>query len=87
MKSFKVRDGKLLVDGVLYSQSPSSDVNIRGKFGRIHSINIQGTQFFPQSGVFNDGTIKVTNDSTGIVEETKPTKVKKVAKPKTIKKK
>jgi len=41
MKSFKVREGKMLVDGVYYSDSPS---------------------------------IKVTDDNTGIVEETKPVK-------------
>jgi len=41
MKSFKVRDGKMLVDGVYYSESPSDNV-IMGKMGKIHSINISG---------------------------------------------
>lgn len=67
MKSFKVRDGKMLVDGVYYSETPSDNV-IKGKWGRIHSINIGGKQFFPYGGEFIDDTIKVTEDSTGIVE-------------------
>ncbi len=73
MKSFKVRDGKMLVDGVYYSENPS-DSPIMGKMGKIHSISISGRQFFPYGGQFNDGTIKVTDDNTGIVEETKPVK-------------
>ncbi len=55
MKSFKVREGKMLVDGVYYSEKPSDNV-IRGKWGRIHSINVMGKQFFPYGGEFNDGT-------------------------------
>jgi|Laugresu1bdmlbsd_1035121.scaffolds.fasta_scaffold10955_5 hypothetical protein len=73
MKSFKVREGKMLVDGVYYSDSPSSN-EIMGKAGRIHSISISGKQFFPYAGQFDDGSIKVTDDNTGIVEETKPVK-------------
>ncbi len=69
MKSFKVLDGKVLVDGVLYGESPISDVKIMGKSGTIQSINIGGKgQYFPISGVFNDGTpivdepiVKVSN--------------------------
>ena len=45
-----------------------------GKAGRIHSISISGKQFFPYAGQFDDGSIKVTDDNTGIVEETKPVK-------------
>jgi hypothetical protein len=67
MKSFKVRDGKMLVDGVYYSENPS-DSPIMGKMGRIHSISISGRQFFPYGGTFNDGTTPVTDDS--IVEPT-----------------
>jgi hypothetical protein len=67
MKSFKVREGKMLVDGVFYSDKPS-DNPIKGKWGRIHSINVMGKQFFPYGGVFDDGSITVTDDSTGIVE-------------------
>ena len=78
MKSFKVRDGKMLVDGVYYSEKPSENV-IKGKAGRIHSINVGGKQFFPYGGTFDDGTIPVT-DNTGIVE---PTTKKKGKAPKT----
>jgi hypothetical protein len=69
MKSFKVREGKMLVDGVFYSDKPSDNV-IMGKWGRIHSINVMGRQFFPYGGVFDDGSIKVTDDNTGILEPT-----------------
>ena len=68
MKSFKVRDGKVTIDGVLYGPTPTES-NIVGKSGRIQSINIGGTQFFPLSGLFNDGT-------TPIVDETPTTKKK-----------
>ena len=76
MKSFKVREGKTLIDGILYGESPQSNP-IMGKWGKIASINMGGRQFFPLSGTFDDSTLVVTDDSTGIVEETKPTKVKK----------
>jgi len=70
MRSFKVRDGKVLVDGVVYGLTPT-DSDIKGKVGRIQSIHIQGKgSFFPYHGTFNDGTIPVTDDSTGIVDET-----------------
>lgn len=71
MKSFKIREGKMLVDGVMYSDSPSES-NIKGKAGRIHSISISGRQYFPFEGEYIDSTLVVTDDSTGIVEETKP---------------
>jgi hypothetical protein len=73
MKSFKIREGKMLVDGVMYSDSPSES-NIRGKAGRIHSISISGRQYFPFEGTYIDSTIQVTDDSTEGVEETKPVK-------------
>lgn len=73
MKSFKVREGKVLVEGVYYSDAPSSN-EIKGKLGKIHSINIAGKQFFPYGGEFIDDTIPTTSDNTGIVEETKPAK-------------
>ena len=76
MKSFKVREGKMLVDGVYYSDSPSSN-EIMGKAGRIHSISISGKQFFPYGGEFIDDTLVVTDDNTGIVEETKPASTKR----------
>lgn len=77
MKSFKVRDGQVLIDGILYSESQQTNP-IKGKWGNIVSINVGGRQFFPQSGTFIDSTLRVTDDSTEGVEETKPTKVKKV---------
>lgn len=61
MKSFKVREGKMLVDGVYYSDKPSDNV-IMGKMGRIHSINVGGKQFFPYGGEFNDGTTPIVKD-------------------------
>ena len=73
MKSFKIREDKVLIDGILYSDSEQS-IPIMGKWGKIISLNIGGKQFFPQSGTFIDSTLRVTDDSTGIVEETKPTK-------------
>ena len=80
MRSFKVRDGKELVDGVIYGLTPT-DSNIKGKVGRIQSIHIGGKgSFFPYYGTFNDGTIPLTEDNTGIVE---PTTKKKGKAPKT----
>ena len=73
MKSFKIRENQVLIDGILYSDSEQSNP-IMGKWGKIISLNIGGKQFFPQSGTFIDSTLVVTDDSTGIVEETKPVK-------------
>ena len=68
MKSFKVQESKVVVDGVMYSQSPS-ETTIMGKMGRIHSIMIEGRgQFFPLSGVFNDGTIPVVDSTTDVLD-------------------
>jgi len=76
MKSFKVFDGKVKIDGVLYGQSPNPDINIMGKTGRIHSINISGKgQFFPIGGSFNDGTGIVVDSTTEVLDT--PTKKKK----------
>ncbi len=58
MKSFKVREGKVVIDGILYGETPQPNP-IPGKWGRIASISISGRQFFPLSGTFNDGTPKV----------------------------
>ena len=77
MKSFKVRENHILIDGVLYGPTPS-EVKIKGKAGTIHSIGIQNRgQYFPIRGEFIDSTLVVTEDSTGIMEDVKPTKVKK----------
>jgi len=76
MKSFKVSEGKVKIDGVLYGTSPSTDVNVRGKMGTIHSVMIQGRgQFFPIGGEFNDGTIKLVDSTTEVSD--KPTTKKK----------
>jgi len=74
MKSFKIRENLILIDGVLYGPTPT-DVKIKGKTGTIQSISVPNRgQYFPYSGTFIDDTIPVTDDSTGIVEETKPIK-------------
>jgi len=74
MKSFKIRENLILIDGVLYGPTPT-DVKIKGKVGMIQSIGIGNRgQYFPYSGTFIDDTIVVTDDSTGIVEETQPLK-------------
>lgn len=81
MKSFKVSDGFVTVDGVMYSQTPTNDVKIKGVIGTIHSINIEGRgQFFPISGVFNDGSVKVIHSTTDVLDETTPTKRTKATK-------
>ncbi len=70
MKTFQIRDGKVTIDGVHYSQSPS-DVDVRGLMGRIHSINISGRgQFFPIGGFFDDGSVKVVDSTTDVLEPT-----------------
>lgn len=75
MNSFKVRDGIVTIQGVTYSQS-TSESNIRGKAGRIHSINIEGRgQFFPIGGVFNDGTTPIVNDEPSVKKRAKATKM------------
>ena len=77
MKSFKIRENKVELDGILYGQSPT-ELKIKGKAGNIQSIMIANRgQFCPISGEFNDGTIQITEDSTGIVEEVTPIKIKK----------
>jgi len=73
MKSFKIRENQVLIDGILYSDSEQSNP-IMGKWGKIISLNIGGKQFFPQSGTFIDSTLVVTDDSTEGVGETKPVK-------------
>ena len=76
MRSFQIREGKVMVDGVIYSQSPNDSV-VMGKMGRIHSINIEGRgQFFPISGEFNDGTIKVVDSQTDVLDSEPLTKKK-----------
>jgi hypothetical protein len=74
MKSFKIRENLIEIDGVLYGPTPT-EVKVRGKVGTIQSISVPNRgQFFPYSGTFIDDTIVVTDDSTGIVEDVKPVK-------------
>ncbi len=82
MKSFKVIDGKVNVDGVIYGTSPKEDVVIRGKSGgRIHSIHIGGRgQFFPIGGEFNDGSIPMVDSTTETLEPTTTEKKKRAKK-------
>lgn len=80
MKSFKVREGNVVIDGIHYQSTPCDTV-VKGKYGRIQSINISNRgQYFPVFGEFNDGSIPVTEDSTGLLEllaTASTTKVKK----------
>ena len=63
MKSFKVREGSVVIDGIHY-QSTSCDTVVKGKYGRIQSINIGNRgQFFPIYGEFNDGTSPVVDEA------------------------
>jgi hypothetical protein len=74
MKSFKIRENQVELDGILYGQSPT-ELKVKGKVGMIQSIMVGGKgQFFPISGTYIDSTLVVTDDSTGIVEDTKPVK-------------
>ncbi len=74
MKSFKIRENLIHIDGVLYGPTPT-DVKIKGKTGTIHSISVPNRgQYFPYSGTFIDSTLAVTEDSTGIMEDVKPLK-------------
>jgi len=62
MKSFKIREGSVIVDGIHY-QSVPCDTVVKGKYGRIQSINIGNRgQFFPVFGEFNDGTTPSVSD-------------------------
>ena len=61
MKSFRVSNGMVKIDGVTYSTFPKEDVRIMGKSGRIHSIVIEGKgQFFPIAGEFNENIARTT---------------------------
>lgn len=63
MKSFKIREGSVIVDGIHY-QSVPCDMVVKGKYGRIQSINIGNRgQFFPVYGEFNDGTTPLSAPS------------------------
>jgi len=79
MKSFKIREGKMLVDGVYYSDKPSDNL-IMGKMGRISHISISGKQFFPYGGSFNDGTIKTVDSTTEVMDTDTKVEKKKRAK-------
>lgn len=62
MKSFKIREGIVHIDGVQYGQTPN-ELKVKGKVGTIQSISIPNRgQFFPISGEFNDGTTPSVSD-------------------------
>ena len=68
MKSFKVRDGKVIVDGVIYSETPTQTV-VMGKWGKIQSIRIDGRgQYFPIGGEWVKDSLPVV-DSTELLEK------------------
>ena len=63
MKSFKIREGSVIVDGIHYQSTPCDTV-VKGKFGRIQSINIANRgQYFPVFGEFNDGTSPIVDEA------------------------
>ena len=54
MKSFKIREGSVIIDGITYQSTPCDTV-VKGKFGTIQSIGIGNRgQYFPVYGVFDD---------------------------------
>jgi len=74
MKSFKIRENQVELDGILYGQSPT-ELKVKGKVGMIQSIMVGGKgQFFPISGTYIDSSLPIVDDSTGIIEDTKPVK-------------
>lgn len=69
MKSFKIRENVVTIDGVHYGPTPS-EYKVQGKSGRIQSISIPNRgQYFPISGEFNDGTTPIVDEP--IVKKTK----------------
>jgi hypothetical protein len=52
LRSFRIREGRVMIDGVTYGPNPKPNVQIFGEVGFIHSINIAGQQLFPQDGRF-----------------------------------
>ena len=77
MKSFKIREGSVIIDGITYQSTPCDTV-VNGKYGKIQSINIGNRgQFFPVFGEFSDSDIPTTEDSTGLLEPIAPIKVTK----------
>jgi hypothetical protein len=52
LRSFRIRDSRVIIDGVTYGPNPKPNVQIFGEVGFIHSINIAGQQLFPQDGRF-----------------------------------
>lgn len=80
MKSFKIRENVVIIDGVHYGPTPS-EYKVQGKSGRIQSISIPNRgQYFPISGEFNDGSAP-----SPIVEET-PVKKAKLSKTELVEK-
>ena len=64
MKSFKIREGSVVIDGIHYQSTPCDTV-VKGKVGKIQSINIGNRgQFFPVFGEFNDSTSPIVDEPT-----------------------
>ena len=62
MKSFKIRENVVIIDGVHYGPTPS-EYKVQGKSGRIQSISIPNRgQYFPVSGEFNDGSAPLADE-------------------------
>jgi len=75
IESFKVKDGIVTINGVIYGPNPNNDVVIMGKLGRIHSINIPSKgQLFPIGGSFIDNTPHIKDSP---IHSIKTKKVKK----------
>jgi len=54
MKSFKIREGSVVIDGITYQSTPLES-DVKGKIGKIQSIGIGNRgQYFPVYGVFDD---------------------------------
>lgn len=63
MKSFKIREGSVVIDGIHYQSAPCDTV-VKGKVGRIQSIMIGNRgQFFPVFGEFNDGISPIVDEA------------------------
>ena len=53
MKTFKLKNNKVTIDGVTYCSTPAeTPVKIKGTSGQIHSISIAGKVMYPISGIF-----------------------------------
>lgn len=69
MKSFKIREGNVVIDGITYQSNPV-ETKVKGKIGNILSIMISGKgQWFPVYGEFNDTGLPLPIVEDMVVEE------------------